>query len=244
MNNQPPEKRVRHAQHMLDVHSIFITIQGEGPFCGVPCVFVRLAGCNLQCPACDTDYTSTRNHMGPYEVLAQVNELWRADGWRPGLVVVTGGEPFRQNLTELFRVLTGNGYRVQVESNGTLAPSMWEYTIHANPLHSQLDDRERVYIVCSPKTPKLNRDTLENACALKYVVRAGMVDADGLPLSALDMPNRPARPPHDWDRPVYVQPLDSKDDSENRAHTAAAVASCLRHGYTLQIQVHKVIGVE
>ena len=51
-NTQEPEKidRDRH----LDVHSIFHTIQGEGPYCGHPAVFIRLAGCNLQCPGCDT----------------------------------------------------------------------------------------------------------------------------------------------------------------------------------------------
>ena len=55
INKQPIEKREPSYEGTLQVHSIFKTIQGEGPFCGTPCVFVRLAGCNLQCPACDTD---------------------------------------------------------------------------------------------------------------------------------------------------------------------------------------------
>lgn len=237
MNNQPIEKRVLHDDGIIQVHSIFKTIQGEGPFCGVPCVFVRLAGCNLQCPACDTDYTSTRREMGPYEILAEVNELWRTDGWRPGLVVITGGEPFRQPLAHLFSVLMRNGYYVQVESNGTLQPPAWDY---------RLDPSKRfgVYIVCSPKTGKLHPDIVASACALKYVVRAGQVDVDGLPFNALDMRHRPMRPPEGWDRPIYIQPLDSKDDVENAAHQSEAVASCLRHGYTLQLQIHKLIGVE
>ena len=41
----------------LQVNSIFYTIQGEGPFAGRPAIFIRLAGCNLQCPGCDTEYT-------------------------------------------------------------------------------------------------------------------------------------------------------------------------------------------
>lgn len=234
-----------HDDGYVTVHSIFHTIQGEGPFCGTPCVFVRLAGCNLRCPACDTDYTSTRRDMGPYEVLAEVNERWRANGYRRGLVVITGGEPFRQPLSRLFGVLVGADYDVQVESNGTLAPSQWAYE---TSIKSQQRGGERyggrVYIVCSPKTPKLHPDILKHACALKYVVRAGCVDGDGLPLSALDMPNRPCRPPEGWDRPIYVQPLDSQDPVENTAHTSEAVASCLQHGYTLQLQIHKLIGVE
>ena len=240
MNIQPIEKRELRADGTLSVHSIFLTIQGEGPFCGVPCVFVRLAGCNLQCPACDTEYTAGRRDMGPYEVLAEVNELWRAEGWRRGLVVVTGGEPFRQDLAGLFGALINNRYYVQVESNGTLRPTPWAYS-------NRPDLREGVYIVCSPKTGKINQAVFNHACALKYVVRAGCVrDEDGLPLSALDHPSNPypARPPKGWMRPVYVQPLDSKDPDENAAHAREAVASCLRHGYTLQVQVHKMIGVE
>lgn len=237
MNNQPIEKRVLHDDGFLQVHSIFKTIQGEGPFCGTPCIFVRLAGCNLQCPACDTDYTSTRREMGPYEILAEVNELWRDKTHRPGLVVITGGEPFRQHLAYLFSVLMRHGYYIQVESNGTLPPPIWDYRLDTH-------QRRGVYIVCSPKTGKLNPDIVEYACALKYVVRAGQVDRDGLPFNALDMRHRPMRPPEGWDRQIYIQPLDSQDPIENAAHTSEAVASCLEHGYTLQLQIHKLIGVE
>lgn len=246
MNIQPIEKRDVQSDGILAVHSIFLTIQGEGPFCGTPCVFVRLAGCNLQCPACDTDYTSRRTQMGPYQILAEVSELWRREHWRPGLVVLTGGEPFRQNVGPLFDVLCGSGYYVQVESNGTMNPPSemkegrgWRYQRDV-----VLNDRGGVYIVCSPKTGKLNPLLLREACALKYVVRAGRIDEDGLPLSALDMPNKPARPPEGWDRLIYVQPLDSQDPVENAAHTSEAVASCIRHGYTLQLQIHKLVGVE
>lgn len=237
MNIQPIEKREPAYDGTLAVHSIFQTIQGEGPFCGTPCVFVRLAGCNLQCPACDTDYTSNRQIMGPYQILGEVNELWRRERHRGGLVVITGGEPFRQHIGDLIDLLVRYGYYVQIESNGTMNPPVgpWSHDYAA---------RRGAYLVISPKTGRLNPIALETACALKYVVRAGCVAEDGLPTSALDMPNKPARPPHGWNLPVYVQPLDSKDEAENRAHTNEAVASCLRHGYTLQIQVHKVIGVE
>jgi 7-carboxy-7-deazaguanine synthase len=240
LNDQPIEKRASRTDGQLDVHSIFLTIQGEGPFCGTPCVFVRLAGCNLQCPACDTDYTSKRKLMGPYEVLSEVNELWRADEWRRGLVVVTGGEPFRQDLSELFHVLCGNGYYIQVESNGTLPPSPALYTKSV-----ALDNREGVYVVCSPKTGKLNPRIFEVACALKYVVRYNMADPDdGLPTSALDHTGRPARPPEGWDRLIYIQPLDSGNVLDNDFNTAEALSSALKHGYTLQLQIHKFLGVE
>ncbi len=235
MNTQPIEKRATRTDGLLEVHSIFNTIQGEGPFCGTPCVFVRLAGCNLQCPACDTDYTSTRRNLWPHEILVRVR-----DHRTEGLVVITGGEPFRQELGGLFDMLTSNGYYVQVESNGTLEPTPFVYTQYVNR------NREGVYIVCSPKTGKVHPRILDSACALKYVVRKGMIDKDGLPITALDhsVNGRVQRPPAGWDRPIYVQPIDVGNVVDNDIHTAAAVDSCMKHGYTLQLQIHKLIGVE
>jgi organic radical activating enzyme len=243
VNIQPIEKRAHRADGLLAVHSVFQTIQGEGPFCGVPCVFVRLAGCNLQCPACDTDYTSTRQLTSPLSLLEQVFDADTMPGEDRKLVVITGGEPFRQDLSELLCLLVGAGYYVQIESNGTLNPTPqgihWSYSTEPHR-------RRGVYVVCSPKTGKLNPSIFDVACALKYVVKYGDTHSDGLPLSALDHPSNPypARPPVGWSRPIYVQPLDSKDPVENAAHTNEAVASCLRHGYTLQLQIHKHIGVE
>ncbi len=236
MNIQPIEKREHRTDGQLVVHSIFPTIQGEGPFCGTPCVFVRLAGCNLQCPACDTDYTSNRRFMSAQALFEEVCDVHTVPGRK--LVVITGGEPFRQNLEEFILMLVAADFYVQIESNGTLPPP---------PIRFNKDpgQRQGAYIVCSPKTGKLHSGVLGAACALKYVVRAGMADPlDGLPTSALDMPNRPARPPLGWDRAIYVQPLDSKDPVENMAHANEAVASCMRYGYVLQVQVHKLVGVE
>jgi 7-carboxy-7-deazaguanine synthase len=249
LNNQPIEKREHRQDGLLAVHSIFLTIQGEGPFCGTPCVFVRLAGCNLQCPACDTDYTSQRRLMGPYEILAEVNQLYRKDHWRMGLVVVTGGEPFRQELSGLFDALCSNAYYVQVESNGTLEPTdnpniaaRWSYRPSVN---LSIEDRHGVYVVISPKTGKVHQRSFEVACAIKYVARYGAIDPkDGLPTSALDMPHAPARPPEDWDGMVYLQPMDSGNVIDNDLNDSAVVDSCLKHGHTLQLQIHKLIGVE
>lgn len=235
LNQQPIEKRELRSDGTITVHSIFETIQGEGPFCGTPCVFVRLAGCNLQCPACDTDYTSKRRTYTPDAIVAEVEQLRSK-----GLVVVTGGEPFRQNIRPMIYALLDAGFFVQIETNGTLQPPELPYNLH--PEH-----KRGVYVVCSPKTGKLYPTLYNIACALKYVVRYKDVRwEDGLPLNALDHTSNPypARPPEDWTRPIYVQPLDSKDPVENHLHAQEAVSSCLRHGYILQIQIHKLIGVE
>lgn len=237
LNRQPIEKLARTDGQSLDVHSIFPTIQGEGPFCGVPCVFVRLAGCNLQCPFCDTEYTEGRRFMTVEEILQEVVSL-HPQG--QGLVVITGGEPFRQNLSVFFDALITNDFYVQVETNGSLPPTDYSYSVRTEYKHG-------VYVVCSPKSGKVHHKTSMISCCFKYVVAHGSVrQEDGLPLQALGHTANPyvARPPMPYDRPIYVQPMDAKDESENRRNIKAALDSCMRFGYTLQLQIHKIIGVE
>jgi 7-carboxy-7-deazaguanine synthase len=101
---------------MLQLAEIFYSLQGEGSFAGTPAVFVRLAGCNLACDFCDTDYS--------LKFIASVDEVVRrvrdAGGDCP-MVVITGGEPFAQRETlDLIAALRADGRRVHVESNGTI----------------------------------------------------------------------------------------------------------------------------
>ncbi|HEY2473987.1 MAG TPA: 7-carboxy-7-deazaguanine synthase QueE [Candidatus Cybelea sp.] len=101
---------------MLQLAEIFYSIQGEGTWTGTPAVFVRLAGCNLACDFCDTDY-STKFFADIDEVVARVRE---AGGDCP-MVVLTGGEPLAQAETPaLIDALRRDGRRVHVESNGTI----------------------------------------------------------------------------------------------------------------------------
>jgi len=101
---------------MLALSEIFYSIQGEGTWTGTPAVFVRLAGCNLACDFCDTDY-STKFFAGVGEVIAMV----RAEGGECPMVVLTGGEPLAQaEAPALIGALRGDGRRVHVETNGTI----------------------------------------------------------------------------------------------------------------------------
>ena len=96
------------------ITEIFKSIQGESTFAGLPCIFVRLTGCNLRCTWCDTAYAfHGGKRMTVEEVLAQVHQL----GGK--LVEITGGEPLLQNeVYPLTDRLLAEGFQVLVETSG------------------------------------------------------------------------------------------------------------------------------
>ena len=98
---------------MMRVNEIFHSLQGEGYHSGTAAVFVRLSGCNLRCPFCDTDHESGV----PMSEEAIVGEVKR---YPSTLVVVTGGEPALQLTPSLVDALHAAGRTVAVETNGTL----------------------------------------------------------------------------------------------------------------------------
>ena len=100
----------------LQLAEIFYSLQGEGAWAGTPAVFVRLAGCNLACAFCDTDY-SLKFVASVAHVAARV----RAEGGACPMVILTGGEPLAQRATvALIEALRADGRRVHIESNGTI----------------------------------------------------------------------------------------------------------------------------
>ena len=98
------------------VSEIFRSIQGESSYAGLPCSFIRLAGCNLRCRYCDTRYAQEGGaDMSMDEILEQISTL----GGK--LVEVTGGEPLLQEATpDLTARLVERGYKVLIETNGSL----------------------------------------------------------------------------------------------------------------------------
>lgn len=203
----------------LDVQHIFPTLQGEGPFVGHPAVFIRLGGCNLACSFCDTEFETFRP-ISLQDILACVNEC--SSGVRK-LIVITGGEPMRQNIVPLCETLLSEGFTVQIETNGTLL----------QPVPPQ------VHIVCSPKNAgrgysPVREDVLSRVQALKFIVS----HRDPLYRDVPDVGQSRSG------TPVYVQPMDEYDAEVNAMNLAHAASLAQERGYILSLQTHKILGIE
>ena len=101
----------------MQITEIYKSIQGESTHAGLPCVFVRLTGCNLRCSWCDSEYTFTGGHRMELEEVLQEVERLSPDG---GLVEITGGEPMLQEreVVPLMQRLLDTGYTVLLETSG------------------------------------------------------------------------------------------------------------------------------
>ncbi|MCP4265181.1 MAG: radical SAM protein [Candidatus Brocadiaceae bacterium] len=100
----------------LSVNEIFKSIQGESSYSGIPCVFVRLTGCNLRCSYCDTTYAYDE---GSEMLLSEVLSVISGYGCRN--VCITGGEPLlQQNVSKLINQLKNDHFNVFIETNGSL----------------------------------------------------------------------------------------------------------------------------
>lgn len=102
----------------MKITEIFLSIQGESSWAGLPCVFVRTTGCNLRCVWCDTDYAFFGGRdMELDEIVAEVEQIGR--GCK--LVELTGGEPLLQKeISNLAEMLLEKGYKVLCETSGSI----------------------------------------------------------------------------------------------------------------------------
>jgi len=221
----------------LLVNEMFYTIQGEGPDAGRTAIFVRLSKCNLRCYFCDTEFeTGTEYELA--EVVMKVMELAKPHkGCK--LVVITGGEPLLQNIVPLVQRLNRLGFAVSVETAGVaMLPE----------LHTVFDPMRSIsgnLIVCSPKTPKIHKDMERLVGAWKYVVKKGEGNEWGLPSMSTQHQGRAAdvfRPVHPV-VDIYVQPMDVQDPFSNDDNLQWARDLCLKHGYRLGVQMHKLVDV-
>jgi organic radical activating enzyme len=203
----------------FDVVEIFKTFQGEGPYTGHRSIFIRLGGCNLACKFCDTEFDDFKS-MPLNEILKEVNKLSKDDEVR--LVVITGGEPFIQHLSFLCEKLIASGYNVQIETNGTLFR----------------DVPKEVDIVCSPKNTgngykAVRSDILARVSCFKFLVSKYRDEYLAIPEIGQ----------HEYNIPVYVQPIDEYDKVKNEQNLEYAIDLCMKYKYNLSVQMHKIMGV-
>ena len=111
----------------LAVNEVYLSLQGESTFAGLPCIFIRLTACDLRCSYCDTAYAFSGGDKLPLEtILARVRELAApfantapTTGGRLPLVELTGGEPLLQkNVLPLMTTLCDEGFTVLIETSG------------------------------------------------------------------------------------------------------------------------------
>jgi organic radical activating enzyme len=253
----------------LFVQEIFPTVQGEGPYTGVPSVFIRLGGCNLACSFCDTEFESYEE-QSLQEILHEVQ--WLAEdqdhlshgersesdsdtgegqeqesthphpappysppqvggnkggltspsgrGEKRNLIVITGGEPLRQNIIPLCEALLANDFTVQIETNGTL----WR------------ELPEAVDVICSPKAQQgsyypLRPDVAARAAGVKFIISKTLSPYNQLPEWAEGLP-------------VWLQPMDEYDAVKNQQNIDYVMQLAEAGGYKVSLQTHKLVDID
>ena len=102
---------------MIKINEIYLSVQGESTHTGLPCIFVRLTGCNLRCSWCDTAYAF---HEGTNMSIDEI--LQKVESFGIHLIEITGGEPLMQdNVYTLMRRLIEKGYKVMLETGGSIS---------------------------------------------------------------------------------------------------------------------------
>ncbi len=200
---------------LYSINEMFYSIQGEGYHAGRPAVFIRFAGCNLNCPWCDTDHTK-KTELTVDEIVGNVKILipiFSAEGF---LVVLTGGEPLLQNLKPLCLALKKLGCYIAVESNGTIS--------QVSILREQylLD-----WVTISPKPQQAPTEAALAVCSEIKIV----LDGDAKPKEYEDGSRYTYCPK------LYIQPC-----SEDYLPAVAFVLNNPK--WRLSVQTQKIIGIK
>jgi 7-carboxy-7-deazaguanine synthase len=219
------------------INEVFESIQGEGAHTGVPAIFVRLQGCPVGCPWCDTKHTWTIDPLlcrSEELVMAEKGEsehwfsnsvdellkLFAKQGYQAKHIVLTGGEPCMYDLRPLSGTLIEAGYSVQIETSGT-----YEILTHAD-----------TWVTVSPKVNMPGgREVLASAMyranEIKHAVamQKHVEELDKV-LELLEGKKLPL---------IYLQPI-----SQQKRATELAIATCITRNWRLSLQTHKFIGIE
>ena len=219
------------------INEIFETLQGEGTFTGVPSIFLRLQGCPVGCPWCDTQHTwetnpsdqvSVERLMAKTEATAEWAEMTAEDiisrfekeGYTAKHVVITGGEPAMFDLLPLGNALEAKGYQLQIETSGTF----------------ELKVTDNTWVTVSPKLDMpggylVRPDCMARANEIKHPV------AMQKHIDALDSLLK--RCPPKADAVICLQPI-----SQRPRATELAMKTCIARNWRLSVQMHKYLNIE
>jgi organic radical activating enzyme len=223
--DNPKRNIITKKSDIFYVKNIFKTIQGEGIFAGTASIFLRLGGCNLSCNFCDTEFEDF-SEMLLNNILTEIDRLSCNDSGEKiiKLVVITGGEPMRQPIDPLCEKLLNLGYNVQIETNGTIYREI----------------QKEIYILCSPKVNikykkyfQLDKRMLERIDCLKFLISRHELGYDKIPDLGITR-----------DIPIFIQPMDEYNPVRNKENINFAVELCLKYGYRLSLQLHKILNIE
>lgn len=163
---------------MLKINEIFYSIQGEGRNTGMPAVFVRLSGCNLKCSFCDTKYEE-------YQEMLTLEIVKIIEQYNCPNVIITGGEPLIQDLSDLFYQLKSKGFDILLETNGTINTDLLFDWITMSPkdyTNLNLESWNEVKIIVGEKDDKQSVDTavkmLREICPAIIYLQACWVEAE------------------------------------------------------------------
>jgi organic radical activating enzyme len=208
------------------VVEIFRSIQGEGDQTGTPCIFIRMFGCNLKCPFCDTPegLSGSYHKFTTEKILEKIKKYPEIKQ-----IIITGGEPLLQDVKKLaIDIVLSDGpkdYRVGIETNGTIAlPN--EETLPFN------------HVSLSPKMP-LKECKIKNCHSLKilYPYQNG-VTADEYKPMLIDPINR-----IDLKMKCFIQPIEDENGDQNLCSALQEVYR-LGHPWRLGVQLHNLIGIK
>lgn len=221
-NEKIGEKYFKEApENSLFVTSRFITIQGEGPYMGMPAFFIRLAKCNLACNFCDAyfdagDYFTFDQLEDDIERL--ISEYFNGEipkyaqhdedfGWKKQMVLVlTGGEPMLQkNIVPFLERMNEIFEHTQIESNGILLQDIpYDTTLVVSPKCIEKNGKQVKYMT-------LSDEVQQRADCLKFVIE------DNTDSLYHEIPEWA----HEWagiyERPVYISPMNIYNDEPRRA---------------------------
>jgi len=147
----------------LVVNEIYLSLQGESTFAGLPCIFIRLTACDLRCSYCDTAYAFTEGKKNTLEQIhlevkrqAKPFASTKSNNSNLPLVELTGGEPLLQkNTLPLMRQLCDDGFTVLIETSGAHDISKVDPRVH------------RIMDLKTPSSGEVARNRLENIAHLK-----------------------------------------------------------------------------